>query len=91
MAYKVIKELGEHKVGSIVSNEYGETVLKMYSTPHVEKIIEEQKSELELPVTVVVPDINADGKVDAKDVAIVNKDIAKEVKKVEVAKKKFKR
>jgi hypothetical protein len=87
MVYEVIKELGEHKIGSIVSDDYGETVLKMYSTPHVKKIIEETK-----PEQVIVKeetkqsDLNKDGIVDKKDAVIASK-VLNDVKKQDTIKK----
>lgn len=91
MVYEVIKELGEHKIGSIVSDDYGETVLKMYSTPHVKKIIEEVKpiafvAKEETPKTINQSDLNNDGIVDKKDAVIASK-VLNDVKKQDTIKK----
>ena len=44
MPFKVIKPLGDHKVGDIVDDEYGATVLAMYDEPHVESVSESKRT-----------------------------------------------
>lgn len=42
--YKAIKKIGEFKVGDVVPDSKAETWLEMYEEPHVEKVVEQVRS-----------------------------------------------